>query len=684
MVMNLVRSLAAGGPKDTPGFSNLIYAGTDGLGPLSPTGGHVWVNADTDVGAGNWFDRTGNINPGGYPVSAIVLDAGDQLGKTAYVAIMGFHVSHVWKTTNAGASWTNLNANLPDAPVNALLIDAGVLYAGTDIGVFASPVVTPNWMEVGPTAGSAGFLPNVPVTALGMFNFAGTKKLRASTYGRGLWELTFIAGPDFQISVPNNSATVFAGTTAAFSGSLTAVNGYASAVNLTCAAGATPSPSVCAFSPGSTKPTSIGANFSLGAGGAGADYLFNVQAAGTDANSITHTFSLTVHILDFALTAPAPGSITVKQGATSGAVALQVTAAGAFDRAVNLSCTGLPTGVTCKFQPSATVEPVSGSPVPVTLTVSTGLNTPPGTFPLNVVGTTAGGPQKSQTLSLKVTSATSNGPDFQITISDGSQSAAVNGAVIFHGTLTALNGYNSLVNLGCGPGSTPQPPTCSVSPLSTTPTAGGAAFTVSAASDVPQAYNFVIGATGTDTAQSFHSAPVSLSVGFDFSFSNLSPAQTVAAGQTATYNLDLRPLGNGNFPDSVSLGCSAATLPALTTCAFTPAQVSVGSGDTNVLLVLHTTAPASASSRITNSSLVLWFFLPWGGIVMTSGRQVLRKRLLLAGLLLTLISCGGGGGLSGGGGGAANPGTKPGNYSITVTASSGSLSHGLQAALTVQ
>ena len=33
----------------------------------------------------------------------------------------------------------------------------------------------------------SGFLPNAPVTALQLFNYAGTKTLVASTYGRGIW-----------------------------------------------------------------------------------------------------------------------------------------------------------------------------------------------------------------------------------------------------------------------------------------------------------------------------------------------------------------------------------------------------------------------------------------------------------------------------------------------------------------
>src|SRR5205807_812531 len=86
-------------------------------------------------------DRTGAINPGKFPISGAAIDPSDKTGKTAYVAIMGFHVAHVWKTSNGGVNWTNFTANLPDAPVNAILIDAGstpstgTIYVGTDNGI---------------------------------------------------------------------------------------------------------------------------------------------------------------------------------------------------------------------------------------------------------------------------------------------------------------------------------------------------------------------------------------------------------------------------------------------------------------------------------------------------------------------------------------------------------------------
>ena len=209
--VNLVRAIAAGGPTDPNGSSNVMYAGTDGLGPLAP-GGHIWVATNVSGGPAAWVDRTGGTNPSGFPVSGIAIDKSDTTGRTAYVTIMGFHVPHVWKTFNAGISWSDFTDNLPDAPANAVLVDgpARTVYVATDVGVFTSSTGNPSWIEVGPLpapGSAAGFLPNVAVTALRMFNFSGTKKLRASTYGRGLWEFTLAEGPDYQFTSPANVLT---------------------------------------------------------------------------------------------------------------------------------------------------------------------------------------------------------------------------------------------------------------------------------------------------------------------------------------------------------------------------------------------------------------------------------------------------------------------------------------------
>ena len=142
-------------------------------------------------------------NPGRFPISGIAVDNSDPTGKTAYATVMGFHVSHLWKTSDAGVTWNDFSGTLPDAPANAVLVDtaASTVYVGTDVGVFASSTASANWTEAGPApdSGIAGYLPNTAVTALRMFNSGGTKKLRASTYGRGIWELTLAEAPDFRV-----------------------------------------------------------------------------------------------------------------------------------------------------------------------------------------------------------------------------------------------------------------------------------------------------------------------------------------------------------------------------------------------------------------------------------------------------------------------------------------------------
>jgi len=680
--VNLARSLAAGGIKDTSGFSNVMYVGTDGLGPLAPTGGHVWVSTNVDSAA--WFDRTGAINPGKFPISGAAIDPSDKTGKTAYVAIMGFHVAHVWKTSNGGVNWTNFTANLPDAPVNAILIDAGstpstgTIYVGTDVGVFSSSTGTASWTEVGPGSGQAGFLPNISVTALHMFNSGGNRILRASTYGRGVWQLALTAAPDFEFSIAANSATVFPGQTTVFNGTVLAINGYSSAVNLTCSVGATPPPSTCAMTPSSVTPTGI---FSINASGPVGDYFFNAHGVGSDTTSLTRNFALTLHVVDFGLTAPAPTSVTVTPGNSSGPVSFQVTAMGAFNSAVSLACSGLPAGAACSFQPAGPVNPVSGVPVAVTMALNTSAITPTGSFPILIVGSTAGGPSRSQNLSLVVNTATS--ADYTINISNSPQTAGVTGNATFNGTLISVNGYSSSVTLSCGSGG---PVTCTPGPGSVTPTAGGAAFTVSVSSDVVQNYNFNIVATGSDSGHITHSAGVVFNSTFDFAINNNSAPETVTAGQTASYNLDVRPLGNAStFPASVTLACSG--LPVLSTCSFTPSSVGSGSGDTNVVVNIKTTAAIPASAQTMSSfkyafavSLVL---LGFGGM-----KRAPRGKLL--GVLFVVLmvvgpenGCGGGSSGGGGGGGAGQPGTPAGNYTIVVTATSGALTHSVQVNLTV-
>jgi hypothetical protein len=457
---NLVRGIAAGGAKQG-GFSNVVYATTEGSGPNctgscgGPFGGSVWVT--TNAATTQMANVTGNINPLNYTISSVAMDDSDTTGKTAYVGLMGFvgtGNAHIWKTTNAGQSWTafgDTTSGLPDAPVNALLVDssAGIVYAGTDVGVFSSPIPSAAWTEVGPDAqpGAAGYLPNVAVTAVRLFNSGGTKKLRVSTYGRGIWEFALAQAPDFSNTISDSTQTVFPPQNAIFHGTLTALNGYTSAVNLSCAG--TP-PATCAPNPAQLTPTANGAAYTITAGGAVGDYSFRAHAVGTDANTITHDAAVTLHVVDFGLTNPNPGTVTAPQGGTSDATVFQVTAAGAFSGSVTLTCQGavINAGAVCNFSPAAIVNPTAGSPVGVGLTVSVPAGIAVNSYAVTIQATTAGAPAaKTKPFTLTVTAP----PDFiwngggSHTVLAGQTTLAYNFTV----TPTGSSTFTSTVTFAC-------------------------------------------------------------------------------------------------------------------------------------------------------------------------------------------------------------------------------------------
>lgn len=676
--INLASALAAGGPT-ADYMSTTVYATTEGTGPnvTTPAGGEVWVT--TNAGIVPMSDVTGAIDPLNYTISAIAVDTNDTTGATAYVGIMGFNTEHVFKTANAGATWTDWTGSgataLPDAPVDALLVDssAQVVYAGTDVGIFVSSTASPGWSEVGAPArpGATGYLPNVPITALGMFNYGGTKKLRVSTYGRGIWEYTLATGPDFTNVISNSPQTIYPAQTATFNGTLTALSGYASKVNLSCSGSVPPT---CNLNPTQETPT---ATYTLTAAGAVGDYNFNAHAVGTDPDTLTHDAPVTLHVVDFNLTAPNPNALTVSQSGTSNASTFQVTASGSFSGTVTLSCPGgLPSGAACQFSPSSSVNPTSASPVTVTLTVTAGSNTPAGgpttvTLAANVAGAPAA---KTQTFTLTVLSA---GPDFSLAVTVTPNLTVVGQNVVWSGTLTSLHGYNSSVELSC---TGAAPGTCTVSPSTLVPTASGAAFTVTAGSATTGSFNFSIqGTDGTLT----HSQAVSLTVGTDVAWTDTGNSSvSVQAGRSASYSFSAAPAGGSTFTGAVAFAC--ANLPALTSCIFSPSSIAAGAGTTPVTVTISTTGPNSGGSGSDKKRRVLkgsgeqnsasgpskaWPWLvafPLAGIFLAgAARQKTRRPaislalcFILAGLSL-LAACGG---ISGNGGGQPPP-------QITVTVS---------------
>ncbi len=447
--INLVNAVAAGGPAPN-GYSTVVYAVTNGYGPLSGSpGGEVWVttNAGVSLMANVTANATQNVNPNGYAISTVAMDSSDGTGKTAYVGIMGFSTpgfptSHAWKTANAGASWTDWtgtgSAELPDAPVNALLVDAqaGLVYVGTDVGIFVSATSAPSWTEVGPppAPGVSGFLPNAPVTALQLFNYAGTKTLVASTYGRGIWNYSLSPGVDKEtpaitwatpsaitygtaLSSTQLNATASVPGTFVYSpvsGKVLGAGSRTLSVTFTPAdttdyntatatvtlvvnkatptiTWATPSPIIYGTALSSTQlnaTASVPGTFVyspvsgkvLGAGSQTLSVTFTPTDT-TDYNAATATVTLVVTgaAADFTWTDTGSTTVAVLAGqSASYTFAAAPVGGGTFSSQVSFACSGLPAltsggaGASCGFSPATIAAGAPGTPpVTVTLTITT-------------------------------------------------------------------------------------------------------------------------------------------------------------------------------------------------------------------------------------------------------------------------------------------------------------------------
>ena len=102
----------------------------------------------------------------------------------------------VFQSNDAGATWTDISSGLPEIPVMCVIQNKQntseiELYAGTDVGVYVK-VGDDDW-----TLFSNG-LPNVVVSELEIYydtTSPNLSRIRAATYGRGMWESELYAPP---------------------------------------------------------------------------------------------------------------------------------------------------------------------------------------------------------------------------------------------------------------------------------------------------------------------------------------------------------------------------------------------------------------------------------------------------------------------------------------------------------
>ncbi|MYH51217.1 MAG: exo-alpha-sialidase [Gammaproteobacteria bacterium] len=119
-------------------------------------------------------------------IDASAFDAG-----RAYVsarrALLDDFRPHIWKTDDFGATWTRIVDGIrDDAYVNSIREDpnrAGLLYAGTNHGVYISFDDGGSWQELNPD------LPDIPITDV----IPEHDELAMASHGRGFWVLDNIA-----------------------------------------------------------------------------------------------------------------------------------------------------------------------------------------------------------------------------------------------------------------------------------------------------------------------------------------------------------------------------------------------------------------------------------------------------------------------------------------------------------
>jgi hypothetical protein len=158
------------GPCNSPGFARGV----------STNAGGTWHQLSLPSNVPNRF------------ISGIAVDPSDTSGKTAYIGFNGFSrrwtegpgvgIGHIWKTTDAGETWTDVSGNFPDVPVNDIVLRGpGRLIVATDLATLISTDGGAHWSRFGT---------NLPITTVMDLTVGPDSRIYAATHGRGIWSIS--------------------------------------------------------------------------------------------------------------------------------------------------------------------------------------------------------------------------------------------------------------------------------------------------------------------------------------------------------------------------------------------------------------------------------------------------------------------------------------------------------------
>ena len=158
----------------TEGGAGVLYAGTDD--------GRVWL---TENDGADWTEISQAL-PEYKHVIKITTVVSDP--NKVYLVLNDRRADnptpYIYASNDRGKTWTSINGNLPETPVNVLIEDpqTGTLFCGTDMGVYLSKNEGKNWVAL------TGNLP-ASVSINDMFIHPRDRKLVIGTYGRGVYVL---------------------------------------------------------------------------------------------------------------------------------------------------------------------------------------------------------------------------------------------------------------------------------------------------------------------------------------------------------------------------------------------------------------------------------------------------------------------------------------------------------------
>ncbi len=185
------------------GGGNAVYTGAED--------GRVFLSLDAKTSDNPSWTRLDQGDLPERPVTQIAVDRSNY--RTAFISYAGFNPTtpqrpgHVFATIDGGKKWLNISGNLPDLPVNSIILDPSypnTLYVGTDVGTYVTYNRGGSWSPLGTG------MPNVATWQLDLNPSDTQRVLVAGTHGRGAFRLndSSPAVPAFVVSKVDGAVPV--------------------------------------------------------------------------------------------------------------------------------------------------------------------------------------------------------------------------------------------------------------------------------------------------------------------------------------------------------------------------------------------------------------------------------------------------------------------------------------------